>query len=107
MTDKLTGMTKSHRISHHEVVSEYAERDTSNLDNPSLRTSTYGYDLKEKDEYMPVIKKAVEVLTTSQGIGFMVDKLPICMFQLDYVPYLHLTTHVNSEIWLVAALFIH
>jgi len=40
--------------------------------------STYGHELKEKDEYMPVIKKAIDALITSQGIGFMVDKLPIC-----------------------------
>jgi len=41
-------------------------------------TSTYGYDLKEKDDYMPVVKKAVDALTASLGIGFMVDKIPIC-----------------------------
>lgn len=52
------------------------------LTGSAIMKFTYGYDLKEKDEYMPVIKKAVEVLTTSQGIGFMVDKLPI----LKYVP---------------------
>ncbi len=40
-------------------------------------TSTYGYDLKEQDPYMPVVKKAIDALVTSQGIGFMVDKLPI------------------------------
>jgi len=27
---------------------------------------------------MPVVKKAIDALVTSQGIGFMVDKLPIC-----------------------------
>ena len=27
---------------------------------------------------MPVVKKAIDALITSQGIGFMVDKLPIC-----------------------------
>jgi len=41
-------------------------------------TSTYGYELKEEDEYMPVVKKAVDALVACQGIGFIVDKLPIC-----------------------------
>ncbi|PPR01296.1 hypothetical protein CVT24_006371 [Panaeolus cyanescens] len=43
---------------------------------------TYGYELKEKDDYMPNVKKAIHALTTSQGVGFMVDVIPI----LRYVP---------------------
>ncbi|KAF8958846.1 cytochrome P450 [Flammula alnicola] len=52
------------------------------LTGSAIMKFTYGYDLKEKDDYMPVVKKAIDALITSQGIGFMVDKLPI----LRYVP---------------------
>ena len=34
---------------------------------------------------MPVVKKAIDALVTSQGIGFMVDKIPareIFLYQL-------------------------
>ena len=69
---------KPRGIGHHVIVS--APTQTINVSEVPLfhLRSTYGYELKEKDEYMPVIKKAVDALVTSQGIGFMVDKLPIC-----------------------------
>ncbi|PPQ74502.1 hypothetical protein CVT24_000114 [Panaeolus cyanescens] len=47
---------------------------------------TYGYELKEKDEYMPTVKKAITALTTSQGIGFMVDKIPLLQYVPAWVP---------------------
>ena len=69
-------------------------------------TSTYGYDLKEQDPYMPVVKKAIDALVTSQGIGFMVDKLPICellshLFAVEDCPiWLNLVVRYGSFPWI-------
>lgn len=55
---------------------------------------------------MPVVKKAIEALTTAQGIGFMVDKLPICMILLLIVVSPLINPKSNSEIRLAGVLFI-
>ncbi|PPR01292.1 hypothetical protein CVT24_006367 [Panaeolus cyanescens] len=47
---------------------------------------TYGYELKEKDEYMTKVTKAVDALTTCQGIGFVVDQIPILRYLPEWFP---------------------
>jgi hypothetical protein len=38
---------------------------------------TYGYDLQKGDKYVELVEHAVEGLTVTFGVGFLVDIIPI------------------------------
>lgn len=37
----------------------------------------YGYEVQENDDYVHMVEHAVEGLTETLGVGFLVDTLPI------------------------------
>jgi len=63
--------------------------DIKRMTGSIIMRMAYGYELKEEDNYVALVEHAVEGLTETFGVGFLVDIIPILKYVPEWFPGAH------------------
>lgn len=68
-----------------ENPSQFLE-ETRRLAGSTIMLMAYGYEVQEDDYYVPMVEDAVNGLTQTLGVGFLVDVIPFLKHIPEWVP---------------------